>query len=157
MNRFARKLLRRERGTAAVELALILPLLLLILFGVIEWGKVFSQIEVYAGMAREGARCAAVQQAEADTAGVYPPCNIYTSITGAIPAQGLYKAPALSAVTVSVNGASYPGWLAGPPYACTNRIGSEVTVSWTQPLTVNIAFFGTLTMSHPIKATFRCE
>jgi Flp pilus assembly protein TadG len=144
-----RSRVRGERGTAAVEFALLLPVLLLILFGVIEWGKVFSQVEVYNGMAREGARCAAVQQAQADAN--LPVCSIYTSITGAIPADGLYAPPASGSVSVTVTGG------AGSPYPCSGRIGQEATVAWTQPLSVAIPFFGSLSMSHPIEATFRCE
>jgi hypothetical protein len=138
--------MRDERGAVAVEMALLLPLVLLLLFGVIEWGKVFSQVEVYNGMAREGARCASVQ------AGGVSGCSVYTSITGAVPAQGLYSPPSAANVKVTVNGSSAP--LEG---ACVNHRGAEVTVGWDQPLTVDIPFFGTLTVTHPIQATFRCE
>src|SRR5919197_3812793 len=50
----------RDEGVAAVEFALILPVLALILFGVLEFGRVWSQYQVFQGAAREGARCAAV-------------------------------------------------------------------------------------------------
>ena len=49
-----------DRGAVAVEFALILPVLLLIVVGTIEFGRVYSQVQVYNGSAREGARCAAV-------------------------------------------------------------------------------------------------
>lgn len=51
---------KRERGASLVELALMLPLLLLLLFGIIDFGWVLSQnLDVRHG-AREGARLAAV-------------------------------------------------------------------------------------------------
>lgn len=50
----------RERGAALVEFALIAPLLFTILFGVIEFGWVFSQVLDMRHGAREGARLAAV-------------------------------------------------------------------------------------------------
>lgn len=146
---FIRRKLSTERGAAAVEFALILPLILLVLFGVIEWGKLFSQIEVYNGMAREGARCAAVQGAQ-DTNNL-PVCDIYTSITGAVPAQGLYEAPPSGDVNVSVTGGN------GGPWACSEKIGQEVTVGWSQELSVSIPLFGSFSITHPIQATFRCE
>jgi Flp pilus assembly protein TadG len=141
-----------ERGAVAVEMALLLPLVLLLLFGVIEWGKVFSQVEVYNGMAREGARCASVQ------AGGVSSCSVYTSITGAVPAQGLYTPPSATAVKVTLRAPGSSTWNAAPlEDACVNNRGDDVTVGWDQPLTVDIPFFGTLTVTHPIQATFRCE
>lgn len=49
---------RSERGQAIVELALTLPLLLLILLGVFDFGLLFQQYEVVTNAAREGARLA---------------------------------------------------------------------------------------------------
>jgi hypothetical protein len=48
--------LKREEGAAAVEFALLLPLLLLILFGIIEFGLVLYNQEVITNASREGAR-----------------------------------------------------------------------------------------------------
>jgi Flp pilus assembly protein TadG len=45
-----------ERGAAAVEFALILPILMLILFGVIEFGGVYNAQLMVTGAAREAAR-----------------------------------------------------------------------------------------------------
>lgn len=51
---------RRQRGAALVELALVLPLLLVLLFGIVEAGWAFSQpLEIQHG-AREAARLVAV-------------------------------------------------------------------------------------------------
>jgi len=49
---------RGERGQAIVELALTLPLLMLILLGVFDFGLMFQQYEVVTNAAREGARLA---------------------------------------------------------------------------------------------------
>jgi Flp pilus assembly protein TadG len=51
---------KKERGQATVELALVLPVLLLILFGIMEFGRVFSAYLVITNAAREGARQAAI-------------------------------------------------------------------------------------------------
>ena len=40
-----------DRGAVAVEFALILPVLLLIVVGTIEFGRVYSQVQVYNGSA----------------------------------------------------------------------------------------------------------
>jgi Flp pilus assembly protein TadG len=47
---------RYERGAAAVEFALVLPVLLLILFGIIEYGWVFTAQIVLTNAVSEGAR-----------------------------------------------------------------------------------------------------
>lgn len=48
--------LKREEGAAAVEFALLLPLLMMILFGIIEFGLVLFNQEVITNASREGAR-----------------------------------------------------------------------------------------------------
>ncbi|SRR6266540_1955057 len=47
---------KTERGAAAVEFALILPLLMVILFGTIDWGWYFFVQQIVNNAAREGAR-----------------------------------------------------------------------------------------------------
>jgi TadE-like protein len=51
---------RAERGVAIVEFALVAPLLLLALFGMLEFGKAFNYWNDQQQMANEGARWAAV-------------------------------------------------------------------------------------------------
>lgn len=55
-----------ERGAAAVEFALILPILMLILFGVIEFGGVYNAQLMVTGAAREAAREMAIGGVVAD-------------------------------------------------------------------------------------------
>ncbi|MBZ0258666.1 pilus assembly protein, partial [bacterium] len=45
-----------ERGSATVEFALVLPILMLLLFGIIEFGRVLSVQHLLNTAAREGAR-----------------------------------------------------------------------------------------------------
>ncbi|MHB0875764.1 MAG: TadE family protein [Anaerolineae bacterium] len=47
-------------GQSLVEMALVLPLLLLLVFGIIEFGRVFNAYIIVTNAAREGARCGAV-------------------------------------------------------------------------------------------------
>lgn len=51
---------RKERGAVAVEMAILLPLLLLILLGIIEYGRVLNVQVSLTHAAREGARHAAI-------------------------------------------------------------------------------------------------
>jgi Flp pilus assembly protein TadG len=52
----------RDRGAAAVEFALVFPLLLLIVFGIIDFGRLLNAQITLTQAAREGARLAAVGQ-----------------------------------------------------------------------------------------------
>jgi len=137
---FIRDRISRQEGVAAVEFALILPVLALLLFGVLEFGRVWSQYQVFQGAAREGARCAAVQ------ATGFSDCEIQPSIDQAAePYQ-----PDANA-SVQINGSSAPA-------GCTDADqGEDVQVSWVQPLNINIPFWNDVTVTPTIKAVFRCE
>ncbi len=57
-----RKLLgrARERGAAAVEFALVLPVLVMIMMGIIDFGMVTNAQAIVANAARDGARAASM-------------------------------------------------------------------------------------------------
>jgi Flp pilus assembly protein TadG len=57
---------RGDRGSAAVEFALVLPLLLLLVFGIVDFGRMLNDKIMLTEAAREGARSAALQD---ETAG----------------------------------------------------------------------------------------
>lgn len=59
-----RRLRRSERGQAMVETALVLPVVAVLLFGMLDAGRVFNAWIVVTNGAREGARTAAAQQAQ---------------------------------------------------------------------------------------------
>jgi len=61
---------RRERGAAAVEFALVLPLLLIMLFAIIDFGWVLNQQMSVTAAAREGARYYAIHNLESGAQGV---------------------------------------------------------------------------------------
>ena len=54
----------QARGAAVVEFAVVLPLLLTILFGIIEYGWVFMVRQTLQTAAREGARVAVLQSTQ---------------------------------------------------------------------------------------------
>ena len=85
-----------ERGAVAVEFALVFPLLILVLFGVIEYGAVYNAQLVVTAAAREAAREIAVTGDAGDAR---------TAAVNAAP--GLL--PALSGNNVVFSGACSPG------------------------------------------------
>ncbi|MEO8411999.1 MAG: TadE/TadG family type IV pilus assembly protein [Propionivibrio sp.] len=85
-----------ERGAVAVEFALLLPVLLMILFGIIEFGMIMYGREVVTNASREGARAGIVQVSPKPTSG-----DITTIATNYLTGTGVN----LSDVTISVAGA----------------------------------------------------
>ena len=60
--------LESERGAEVIEFAIVLPLLLLVIFGIVDFGFMFQRYVVLTNAAMEGARIASLPgYAEADT------------------------------------------------------------------------------------------
>lgn len=136
---------RGEDGAVAVEFALILPMLLLLVVGLIEFGRVYSELQVYQGGAREAARCAAVQ------AGGYSECDVYDTLVTHL---STYDPPSEGDVTIEVIDD------AGNPVgsSCDNTtVGENVRVSWEQEFVLEVAFWKATTITRPIEGVFRCE
>lgn len=82
----------RDRGAAAVEFALLLPVLLLVLFGLIDFGRALNAQITLTQAAREGARLAAlgqpsvVSRTQAAATGLSP---VSVTVTGCPSGSGL--------------------------------------------------------------------
>jgi Flp pilus assembly protein TadG len=60
MARVIPAVIRSNRGQAVVEFALVFPLLLLVCFGITEFGRAWMTMNILTSAAREGVRLAAV-------------------------------------------------------------------------------------------------
>ncbi|WP_309072206.1 pilus assembly protein [Arthrobacter sp.] len=58
--------MQRERGAVAVEMALLLPVLILLLLGIMEFGRAFNAQVTLTNAAREGVRVMAITNVQAD-------------------------------------------------------------------------------------------
>ncbi len=58
----------RNRGSYAVEMALVMPVLLILVFGIIEVGLLFNSVVLLKSGAREGCRSAAIGASTAEIA-----------------------------------------------------------------------------------------
>jgi Flp pilus assembly protein TadG len=58
---------RRRRGQALVEFALVLPILLLMIFGIVDAGRLIYTYNTVSNAARDGARVAIVNQSTSGT------------------------------------------------------------------------------------------
>jgi Flp pilus assembly protein TadG len=100
---------QKERGAVAVEMAVLLPLLLLILIGTMEFGRVFNVQNSLTQAAREGARHAALN---------------YKDSSMDVQGTALAAAPSLNGlgITVAHNAA-----------ACTKDANVKVTTTVSLP------------------------
>jgi Flp pilus assembly protein TadG len=122
----------RDRGTAAVEFALVLPVLLLILFGIIDFGRALNaQIEL-TGAAREGARLAALGYSNAQ-----------------VQARVVAAAPSLSGVTVTIAAGCPTG--AGP--VANAQVDVSYRFSFITPIGAIASLVGGLHLGAPIVLT----
>jgi Flp pilus assembly protein TadG len=121
---------RSEDGAQLVEFALVLPLLLLVMLGVAEYGFMFQRYEVVTNAAREGARLAVLPgYADAD---VRARVAAYLS-SGRVPTTVTNPNVDIQSVSIPVAG--------GRPPISAKRV--TVTYTYTfQFLNALAAFFG---------------
>ncbi len=127
---------RSEAGAAAVEFAVIMPLLFLLIFGIYEFGRMYNAKVSMTGAAREGARVMAIRNDSSCNAG--PPSGAKYVVT-----QSASLSPALACGEVTVT-----------PATCVP--GANVTVIAQRSYSYNIPFYGTGAIPVQGKAVMRC-
>lgn len=86
---------RHERGQSLVEMALALPILLLVIGGIVDFGLLFQRYEVITNAAREGARIAVLPG--------YTDDSVVASRVAAYVQEGLDDADAAPTTAVTRN------------------------------------------------------
>jgi Flp pilus assembly protein TadG len=115
-----------EQGTVAIEFVLVAPILLVLVFGMVEFGRAYNaKVELTAAV-REGARALAL--------GSDDPVTATTD-----------AAPGLDPTTLVVTTSSTP---------CT--AGDPATVTASYPFTLHIPFWGTPTVDLQAEGVMRC-
>jgi Flp pilus assembly protein TadG len=135
--------LRRENGAAADEFAIVVSVLVMLVFGVIEFGLGFWQVQNLRAATREGARVAAVQ-------------GSVTQISDAMVNASSGSLPT-----------GFSGFTVSPATGCTqDTIGQQVTVtiqntslaaSVRDAFTIDIPLMPSFNMNPTLSGTFRCE
>ena len=91
---------QNEHGAVAAEFAILLPVLLLIVFGTIEFGMMMYGREVVTNATREGARYGIINQTPPVTSGqMITLATTYLTGTGVSPASVTFSAPACCGTT----------------------------------------------------------
>lgn len=138
-----RRLRRSERGAAMIEFAIVLPLLLLFICGIVDFGRALWAVNLLTSAARQGGRWAAAQD-QPSTA------EIDSVVLAAIPST-VPISSSLSASNVTVS-----------PGTITNGVTTSITVTITgvnfQAITPLPGLIGLGSITFPdISATFRYE
>jgi Flp pilus assembly protein TadG len=111
---------RRDRGATAVEFALLLPVLLLLVFGIIDFGRALNAQITLTQAAREGARLAALGQSQS---------NVVSRTQAA--------ATGLSSVTVTVTACP-----AGAGAGVNAVVRTSYSFSFVTPISAIASLFG---------------
>ncbi|HEX7910674.1 MAG TPA: TadE/TadG family type IV pilus assembly protein [Paraburkholderia sp.] len=109
---------RRQSGTAVVEFGLVLPLLLLLLFGIIEFSVMLYDKAVITNASREAAREGVVYSMP------YPASSAIVSVATSNLAKNL----------ITFGGSGTPSASVSPTTACTST-GTPITVTVSYPFT----------------------
>lgn len=138
-----RQLLRRfcdDEAAQLVEFALVLPMLLLVVLGIAEFGFIFQRYEVVTNAAREGARMAVLPgYTDAD---VDARVRVYVT-QGKVPTTGTNPIVAITSVTIPVGG--------GLPPISAKRVVVTYTHSYTFLPKIG-TWFGSSYTTVPLKA-----
>jgi Flp pilus assembly protein TadG len=118
--------LRNERGQTMAEFAIVLPVLMLVVFAIIQFGLLFNNFVALTDAVRAGARTASVSRTAADPVGA--------TVARVQSATGDLDQTKLGVTVVS-------GW----------QHGDDVTVSATYPYSINL--FGLIVQAGSLKST----
>ena len=128
--------LRGQKGAAAVEFAIIAPLLFMIVFAILGFGIAFMQLQTIRGAVREGARISAVGATVSQVQQ-----KVSAASTGIVPSGQVTVTPCPGRDTNVDTIASFDtGQLNG---------GSGIVVT--------IPLLPTIHLAPVVSATFRCE
>lgn len=133
---------RDDRGAAAVEFALVLPILVVLVFGIVDFGRALFAYNYLTAAVREGGRFAAVQTSASAQAAVRTRMAEYL---------GQLNSLALPAVPAA-NITSVPNDAANPRYITVTITDYEL-----QPITPIPALLGISTFRFSPSAVFRWE
>jgi Flp pilus assembly protein TadG len=113
-----RRLARDRRGASAVEFALVIGPFMLVLFGVIEFGRLLWTLNALQETAIAGARCMGVLNSACAASGAYSSTNATTFVRSTASGWGV----GLTAANVSLNNST----------SCAGVTNfSQVTITYT--------------------------
>ena len=142
----------QQRGTALIEMAMVLPLLTLLLIGIINMGLVIREHQVLQNAAREGARYSALQANRIDEAGdATAQALVLTKIKTRV-----QRYLAQERITIALSDVTIDQNYTYAADASTTVTASKVTVSYSRSMLIPAGWlwpFGSVTLTG--QAVFR--
>ncbi|WP_139005774.1 TadE/TadG family type IV pilus assembly protein [Arthrobacter crystallopoietes] len=130
---------RSERGATAVEFALVLPVLLLLLLGIVEFGRVYNAQMQLTAAARDGARVMSINSVPSQAAADAKAATIASAIA-------LHPDIATDQISISIS----------PSSTATCVPGSVATVAVSYPMQFLSGMFGA-TINLTGKGVMQCS
>ncbi len=123
---------RDQRGTSTLEFIVVLPLLLIVWFGIVELSRAWHTLNIVTTAAREGARVGTVTPLDGN--GLFDPSAAQDRIDGILAAANLVRSSAWSTATVNTANAvtCVPPVVTPPETDCVpdSRVRVDVTVTF---------------------------
>lgn len=132
---------RNEHGAAAVELAIILPILVMLLFGIIQFSVMYNRQQGLHAAAREGARVASLPNTTST--------EIAQRVDDAL--EGVFKDEQNYDIEITLDGG------AATSQPCDQNPGKTVGVKVTYDTDIDIPFWVSPTVTLTGRGEFRCE
>ncbi len=132
---FARHKQDTERGASIVEFALVAPVLLMLLLGIVQVGIVLNQKQGLQAAAREGARTASLASSDA--------ASITQDVLNTM--EGISISSPIITITPNVD------------QPCAGRSGQPVTVNIETTTQLDVPFVSGQAIAIAGEGTFRCE
>ena len=136
----------QQRGTALIEMAMILPLLTLLLVGIVNMGLMIREHQVLQNAAREGARYSTLQANRIDEAGdATAQAALLTKLKTRVQRYLAQERITIATSDVTIN-QNYTYTVAPSPGTVT---ASQVTVSYSRAMLMPTSFlwpFGPVTL-----------
>jgi Flp pilus assembly protein TadG len=129
-----------ERGVITVELAIVLPLLILILAAIVEYSLMYNRQQALHAAAREGGRVASLETSTQS--------DITTAVDASLSGMTFSSTRTITILIGAAPAGTQP---------CLNHPGETVTVKVAANSEVDIPFLSNQTVGLTGTGAFRCE
>lgn len=162
---------RREDGAAAVEMALVVPVLVLLVFAIIQFGIALSQKLALSNGARQGARYGAVPNPNPTTGAETTTCSSILTEAQQAASTGLgLSSSAVGVTIVAPTGSTQPCTSSGPVTSSAgftsspsndpcvgSTSGQDLTVITSYTGSLNIPFGPSMSLPMQSQGVYECE
>lgn len=137
-----------DQGAVAIEFALVLPILVVLVFGIFQFGLYFNRQQGIHAAAREGARVAALSETTSD--------DVISRVDSALNGISL---PNGRTITITAPGYSFTttGSSGDGAAPCEGNFAESVVVTVTADTEFEIPLWGSGTFTITGEGDFRCE